>query len=185
MKLLYDFFPIILFFAAYKTYDIFVATAVAILASVLQVALYWLKNKRFERMHLISMGLIVVLGGMTLVLRDKTFIMWKPTVLNWLFALVFAASHFIGKKPLIERMLGEQIELPKPVWTRLSISWVLFFILSGVANIYVAFNYSENTWVNFKLFGLLGLTFIFIIGQGFYLMKHMPQTEAEEGKPES
>lgn len=180
MKFLFDLFPIILFFIAYKSYDIYVATAVAIVASFLQVGLFWLKHKRVEKMHIITLVLIAVLGGATLVLQDPDFIKWKPTVVNWLFAIVFLGSHFIGQKPIIKRMLDGNIELPEFVWSRLSVGWVLFFIAMGVVNLYVAFNYDEDTWVNFKLFGMMGLTIIFILAQALYLGRHMQPVEVEE-----
>lgn len=175
MKLLYDFLPIILFFVAYKIHGIYIATAVAIAAAFLQVGFFWLKFRRFERMHLVSLGLIAVLGGLTLALKDPTFIKWKPTLVNGLFALAFAGSHFIGRQPLVQRMLSKQIELPNPVWTRLNLAWVIFFTVSGLLNIYVAYHFSEETWVNFKLFGLLGLTLVFLLGQAVILAKYIPQ----------
>ncbi len=218
MKFLFDFFPVLLFFIAYKVYGIYVATAVAIAASFLQVSLYWLKHRRFEKMHLITLGLIVVLGGATLLLQDKAFFMWKPTAVNWAFALGFLLSQVIGDKTLVERMMSHAIEAPQHVWRRLNLSWIGFFILMGFANLYVANFYFqaesalfeaagqavdletcqqmyqgqllelcmrarefENNWVNFKLFGMLGLTLLFVIGQAVYLAKHMkPQPNAVE-----
>jgi intracellular septation protein len=186
MKLLYDFFPIILFFIAYKSYDLFVATAVAIAASIVQVGFYWWKHRRFERMHLVSTALIIVLGGLTLLLRDNTFIMWKPTLVNWLFALVFAGSHFIGRKPMIARVLDQQIQLPDTAWIKLNLGWVTFFVICGAANLFIVYlhktgHVSENFWVNFKLFGLLGMTLIFIVLQAVYLSSYMPaQTDNGE-----
>jgi intracellular septation protein len=141
MKLLFDFFPLLLFFAAFKLYDIFVATAVAIAASLVQVGAFWLRHRRFEKMHLISLGLISVLGGLTIALHAKAFVMWKPTAVNWAFAAAFLASHFIGRQPLIQRLLGGQIELPARVWSRLSLMWVAFFFLAGAANIYFVRDY--------------------------------------------
>ncbi len=220
MKFLFDFFPILLFFVAYKTHGIFVATGVAIAASFVQVGVFRWRHGRFETMHLVTLGLIVFLGGATLLFQDKQFIMWKPTVLNWLFALVFLGSHFIGKKPLAERLMGKTIQVPAPIWTRLNISWIIFFLAIGLANLYVANDFfqaeaalkavsgmpvgditeaeacaerfqgnafdlcleaksREDTWVNFKLFGMLGLTFAFVIGQAFYLARHM----SEEDEP--
>ena len=178
MKLLFDFFPILLFFIAYKLEGIYVATAVAIVASFIQVGFYWLRHRRFERMHLVSLGLIAVLGGATLAFQDKTFIQWKPTVLNWLFALVFLGSQFIGSKSLVERMMGHTVQATRGVWLRLNLSWVLFFVFMGAANLYVAFNYDEETWVNFKLFGMMGLTFLFVIAQAFFLARHVEVVEA-------
>ncbi|MDX1795209.1 MAG: septation protein A [Hydrogenovibrio sp.] len=179
MKLLFDLFPVILFFIAFKLYGIYVATAVAIAASVLQVAYVYLKNKRVEKMHLITLALIVILGGATLIFHDETFIKWKPTVVNWGFALVFLGSHFIGNKPIIRRMMEQAVTLPDHVWLRLSQMWILFFIFSGVANIYVAFNFDTDTWVNFKLFGLMGLTLIFILAQGLYISRFIQDTHSE------
>lgn len=183
MKLLYDFFPILLFFIAYKLYGIYAATVVAIVASFIQVGGYWLKHRRFENMHLVTLGLIVVLGGATLWLQDERFIKWKPTLVNWLFGLVFLGSQFIGKKPLVERMMRNAVQLPVEIWGRLNAIWVVFFILMGVANLYVVYNFDTDTWVNFKLFGMMGLTFTFVIGQAFYLARHMqPEPDEETGE---
>lgn len=173
MKLLFDFFPILLFFIAFKLFGIYVATAVAIVASVLQVAYVYLKNKRIETMHLVTLGLIVILGGATLIFHDETFIKWKPSVVNWGFALVFFGSHFIGKKPIVRRLMDQALYLPDKVWIRLSYMWVVFFIFSGIANLYVAYNYDTDTWVNFKLFGLMGLTLAFILVQGVYISRYI------------
>ncbi len=173
MKLLYDFSPVLLFFIAYKLYDIYVATAVAMVASFLQTAGYWLRYRRFETMHLVTLGMILVLGGATLFFQNPIFIKWKPTVVNWLFAGAFLGSQWIGGKPIIERLIGDQIKLPQVVWTRLNLSWTTFFILSGAANLYVAYHFSEATWVNFKLFGMMGLTIGFVVLQAFYLSRHV------------
>ena len=181
MKLFLDFFPIVLFFAAYKLADIYVATLAAIVGSVLLVAFTWLTRRKVETMHLISMVLIVVFGGLTWYLRDPTFIKLKPTVLNWLFATVFLGSHFIGKKTIIQRMLSSQITLPAPVWSRLNLAWTSYFIVIGAANIYVAYNYEEAVWVNIKLFGMMGLTFVFVLLQSFYLSRYLTDTPAETG----
>ncbi|WP_024851115.1 septation protein A [Hydrogenovibrio kuenenii] len=173
MKLLFDFFPILLFFIAFKLFGIYVATAVAIAASVLQVAYVYLKNKRIENMHLVTLALIVILGGATLIFHDETFIKWKPSIVNWGFALAFLGSHFIGKKPIVRRLMDQALYLPDKVWNRLSYMWVVFFILSGIANIYVAYHYDTDTWVNFKLFGLMGLTLAFILVQGLYISRYI------------
>ncbi len=188
MKFLFDLFPVILFFVAYKTYDIFVATGVAIAASALQVALFWMKHRRFEKMHLITLGLIAVLGGATLIFQDALFIKWKVTVVNWIFGLAFIGSLYIGEKPLVERMMGGSVVLPKPIWNRLNWSWAIFFIIVGFINIYVAFYYGldldeksrEEIWVNFKLFGVMGLTFTFVLAQAFYMTRHIEEEPAEE-----
>lgn len=173
MKALNDFLPILLFFIAYKMYDIYVATAVAIAAAVIQAGLFYSKHRKLEKMHLINVGFLTVFGGATLLFQNEAFIMWKPTVLNWLFALILFGSHFIGDKTLMQRLMGQAISLPKEVWSKINISWALFFIFSGALNIYVAFNYDTDTWVNFKLFGLMGLTILFIVAQGVYIMRHL------------
>lgn len=181
MKFLYDFFPILLFFIAYKLEGIYVATAVIIVSSFIQIAFFWIKYRRFEKMHLITFAIVFLLGGATILLHNETFIKWKPTVINWLFALAFLVSQFIGSKPLIQRMLESSIKVTSnAVWTRLNVSWILFFMATGAANLYVAYQFDTDTWVNFKLFGLLSLTFLFIIGQSIYLMRYMveePQTD--------
>lgn len=181
MKFLYDFFPIVLFFVAYKVYDLYVATAVIIVASAAQVSFSWFRHRKVEKMHLITLVIVVVFGGLTLILKDPLFIKWKPTVVNWLFGVAFLGSQFIGAKTLVERMMSTQIDLPSPVWRRLNMTWVAFFLVSGVANLYVAYNFSEDTWVNFKLFGVLGMTIAFIIIQAFYISRHLPdEAEAAE-----
>ena len=181
MKFLFDLFPIILFFVAYKMYDIYVATAVAIAAAFVQTGLFWLKHRKFEKSHLITLAILVLFGGLTLILHDPVFIKWKPTVVNWLFGVTFLGSQFIGNKPLIERMMGHAITVPAPIWLRLNWAWILFFIAMGMLNLYVAFSFSEETWVNFKLFGMMGLTLVFVFGQAFYLSRYMEvDKEADE-----
>lgn len=169
MKILIDFIPIILFFIAYKTYDIYVATAVAIVATMAQMGYVYAKEKKLEKMHWITLILIVVMGGATILFQDDTFIKWKPSVLNWAFALVFLGSFWIGQKTLAERIMGQAVDLPSALWRRINAAWVGFFTFAGAANYYVAFNYDTDTWVNFKLFGLMGLTFVFIIGLALYI----------------
>ena len=193
MKFLYDFFPIVLFFIAYKTYDIFVATGVIIVASLLQVSYSWMKNRKVEKMHLVTLVLVVMLGGATILLQDELFIKWKPTVVNWLFAAVFLGSHFIGKRTIIQRMLDSNISLPSPIWPRLNILWTGFFVLMGIANLYVAFYFApelsaeERTdlWVDFKLFGMMGLTFVFVILQAVYLARYIQETEQDNTQEEN
>jgi intracellular septation protein len=185
MKFLFDFFPILAFFVAFKVHDdpkqgILVATAVAIAASLVQVGAYWYKHRRFETMHLVTLLLILLLGGATLWLQDEIFIKWKPTAVNWLFGIVFLGSHYIGQKPLIERMLGSSLTLPRGVWTRLNMSWVIFFIFMGFANLYVAYNFDTDTWVDFKLFGMMGMTLAFVVGQAFYLGRYIKDDVEEE-----
>lgn len=178
MKILFDFLPIIIFFGVYKyTGDLIIATAVLIPATILQVGYGWLKSRKVEKMHLVSLVLVVLLGGMTVLLGDGDFIKWKPSIVNALFAIAFLGSQFIGDKNIIQRMMGEKLQLPFKVWRTLNLAWVGFFILSAVTNLYVAFQFSEEVWVNFKLFGLLGMTFVFIILQGIYLSSHMQNKE--------
>lgn len=173
MKFLFDFLPILLFFIAYKSYDIYVATGVAIIASIIQVVWLWIKQRRVDPMPLLTLALIVVLGGATLVLQDEVYIKWKPTAVNWLFALVFLGSQFIGNMTIAQRMMGKAIDLPSSIWAKLNLAWSLFFFSMGTANLYVAFNFDTDTWVNFKLFGMLGLTLAFMIGQALYMARYM------------
>lgn len=180
MKLLFDFLPILLFFIAYKMEGIYVATLVAIVATLIQVGITWLRSRKLKTMHMVSLGLILVFGGATLLLQNPLFIMWKPTILYALFALTFFGSQFIGKKPLVQRMLGGMLSAPAPIWRKLNMAWALFFVVLGVLNLYVAYHFSEEAWVDFKLFGLLGLTLVFMLGQGLWLARH---AEAVEGQP--
>lgn len=176
MKLLFDFLPIIFFFVTYKVYNIYIATAVAILISSIQVAVFWLKFRRLEKMHLAALALVLVLGGATLLLRDEMFIKWKPTIVNWLFASVFFVSQFIGPKPLIQRIMENTLTLPPSVWQKLNLSWVIFFLLLGIINLYIIYFQSTDFWVNFRLFGGLGLTLLFVIGQAVYLARYLGHT---------
>jgi len=184
MKFLIDFFPVLAFFVAYYIVDdtsqrIYVATAAAIVAAFIQVSVYWIIHRRFEKMHLVTLAIILVLGGLTLLLQDKRFIMWKPTAVNWLFAIVFLLSEFIGKKPMIQRMMDHAITIPAQIWYTLNRSWIAFFIFSGAINLFVAYNFAENIWVNFKMFGILGLTLLFAVGQAFYLAKFITEPGKE------
>jgi len=181
MKMLFDFFPVLLFFIVYKLYDIYAATAVLIAASAVQTIGHRLLKGSFEKTHVITLILVALFGGLTLALQDELFIKWKPTAINWLFALVFIGSHFIGEKTIIERMMGANITLPRVVWSRLNVAWASFFALLGAINIYVAFNFDTDTWVNFKLFGLMGLTFLFIIAQSLFLMPYLKEADEASG----
>ncbi|MCC6211071.1 MAG: septation protein A [Burkholderiales bacterium] len=183
MKFLFDLFPVILFFAAFKLADIYVATAVAIAATFLQIGVLALMKKRIEPMLWVSLAIIVVFGGATLALRDETFIKWKPTVLYWLFGAVLAGSTLLFRRNLMRSLLSAQVQLPEAAWSRLNWSWAGFFAFMGAANLLVALNFSTDTWVNFKLFGGIGLMLLFVIGQALYLARHLPEEEAQEGKP--
>lgn len=206
MKQLFDFFPILLFFIVYKFYldlppefiqgtnslfpfmalepgeskhAIYMATLSAIVATLMQVALTAIISRKVEKMHIITLILLIVFGGATLLLKDPLFIKWKPTAINWLFAAVFWGSHFIGKKPLVQRMMGHALEVSdERVWKRLNYAWIGFFIFSGIVNLLVAFNFSEDIWVDFKLFGLMGMTLVFVIGQAFYLARYIPTEDS-------
>ena len=179
MKLLFDFLPVVFFFISFKFYGIFYATAVAITTSVIQVAFYWYKNQRVETIHLITLVLIVALGGGTLLSHNPLFIKWKPTVINWVFALAFFISQFTHNRPLIQQMMENNIDLPSHIWRRLNIAWVSFFSIIGMINVYVVYHFDTNTWVNFKLFGVLGLTIIFIILQACYLYRFLQNDHTE------
>jgi len=179
MKFLFDIFPIILFFAAFKLYGIYVATSVAIVATVLQIGWVWIKHRKIENMQWISLGLIVVFGGATLLLRDETFIKLKPTVLYWLFALTLLISEAAFKKNLIRNMMEKQVSAPDAIWRKLLAGWIVFFFVMGVLNLYVAYGYSTDIWVNFKLFGGIGLMIAFVIGQAIVLAPHMKEKESE------
>ncbi len=185
MKLLFDFLPIILFFVAYKFYGIYTATAVAIVATVILVAYTWLTTRKVEKMQLVSLALIVVFGGMTLWLQNPLFIMWKPSILYALFAIAFLGSLFIGDKPLVERLMGSMMTAPTAVWRKLNVAWVLFFAALAVLNLIVAYNFSEEIWVDFKLFGLMGLTFAFMLLQGLWLARHATLLENAAANKES
>ncbi len=178
MQLLFDFFPVIAFFVAYKLADIYVATGVIIVAVIIQMAVQWIRHRKISPMMLISAVLVLVFGTITLLVHDKTFIQWKPTVLNWLFAAGFLVSQFVGEQPVIQRLMGTNLELERPVWLKLNLMWVGFFVLMGALNLYVAFSFAESTWVNFKLFGMLGLTLVFALLQGVWLSSKMPPDSA-------
>jgi len=179
MKLLFDLFPVILFFAAYKLADIYVATAVAIAATAAQIGWVWLRQRKVDNMLWVSLALIVVFGGTTLLMRDEVFIKWKPTVLYWLFAAVLLIARQFFDRNLIRAMMAQQIRLPEPLWERLNIAWIVFFALMGVLNLFVAFNFDTDVWVNFKLFGAMGLMLLFILAQGVVLARHAEEIPKE------
>jgi intracellular septation protein len=172
MKLLFDLFPVILFFVAFKFQGIYIATAVAITATVAQVIWTKFRHGKVDVMLWVSFAIIAVFGGATLLLHDETFIKWKPTVLYWMFSVILLISNVAFKKNLMKLLLQEKIALPLHAWHRLNLSWSLFFAVLGFINLYVAFNYSTDSWVNFKLFGFTSLMLVFILGQGVWLAKY-------------
>lgn len=181
MKLLFDFFPILLFFGTYKFYGIMAATAVAMGASVVQVGWGWLRARRVEQTHLFSAALILVFGGATLVLADERFIKVKPTVLYVVLALVFLGSTWT-RRTMAERMFASLgSDVPAHALRRVNLWWVAFFAILAVLNLYVATRFDTNTWVNFKLFGLLGLTFVFVVGQSLYLARFGQPSDPPSG----
>ena len=179
MKFLFDFFPIVLFFATFKFYDIYVATGVAIAATFVQIGWLWLRGRKIENMLWVSLGVIVVFGGATLALQNETFIKWKPTVLYWLFGIALAVAALAFRKNLIRSMMEGQVTLPEAVWNRLLVSWIGFFALMGALNLFVAFNYSTDTWVNFKLFGGMGLMLVFVVLQAIMLARYIEDKKAD------
>jgi intracellular septation protein len=181
MKLLLDFFPIILFFVAFKVWGIYAATAVAIVATIAQIAWFRYANGKVDPMQWVSLGVIVVFGGATILLQNENFIKWKPTVLYWLMGGALLVGQFIFKKNLLKSLMGAQMSLPESAWRVLNWSWTGFFAVMGVINLWVAFSFDTDTWVSFKLFGGLGLMALFVVAQAFYLSRFMKAEEA--GKP--
>jgi len=179
MKFLFDLFPIILFFAAYKVLGIYAATAAAIVATLGQIA--WVKHRhgKVDGMLIASGAIIVVFGGATLLLHDEAFIKWKPTVLYWLFAGVLSVAEIFWHKNLIRAMMQEQVKLPEGIWRTLNHAWAGFFALLGALNLYVAAHFTTDTWVNFKLFGTMGLMFLFVILQSLLLSRYVTEKESD------
>jgi len=175
MKLLFDLFPVILFFIAFKAFNIYIATAVAIAATVVQIAWTKWRHGKVDVMLWVSFVIIGVFGGATLLLQDETFIKWKPTVLYWLFSTILLISNWFFNKNLMRSLLHEKIALPLHAWNRLNLTWSLFFAVLGFINLYVAFNYTTDAWVNFKLFGFTGLMVVFILAQSVWLAKYVDE----------
>jgi intracellular septation protein len=182
-KFLFDLFPLLLFFIAYRYAGIYTATAVAITASILQILWLKLTGRPIEGMHWINLAVIVVFGGATLYLHSDVFIKWKPTVLYWLFGGALLIGRWVFKRNLVRRLLDKQIALPDSVWDKLNAAWGLFFLAAGGINLYVAFSghFSESEWVTFKAFGLMGLMIVFVVVQSLWLGRHL-QTPAH-GEP--
>ena len=183
MKVFFDLFPVILFFIGFKLYDIFIATAIAIGATLALIVYSKVRHGKVEKMLLINGAIISVLGGVTLLLHDKTYIMWKPTVLYWLMAAILLISNQFFKKNLVQKMMGKMLNPPAQTWSKLNLIWVGFLVILGFLNLYIAFNYSENTWVNFKLFGVTSMMFVFMIAQTLILKDYL--IEPKEDQKES
>jgi len=195
VKQFIDFIPLILFFIVYKldprTVElaghsvelggIFSATAVLIISSILVYGVIFLLQRKLEKSQWLTLVACLVFGSLTLAFHSETFLKWKAPVVNWLFALGFAGSHFIGDKVLIQRVMGHAIQLPQQIWTRLNLAWVAFFIFSGCANLFVAFTF-HDIWVDFKVFGSLGMTVLFLIAQGVYLSRHIHDETPQQSK---
>ncbi len=181
MQALIDFFPLILFFTAYKLYGMFTAIAVLIVATFVQVAYLWFRYREVKQMHIITLVLVTLFGGLSIYFQDVTFIKWKVSVINWLFAVIVIGSQFIGKKTIMQRLMGSQISMPEPIWRKVNLSWGVFFTVVGFLNVYVAFYYQldqteevrEATWVNFKVFWLMGLTLAFSLIQMLFISKYI------------
>jgi intracellular septation protein len=207
MKLLFDFLPIILFFAAFKYAEghkdwaaafatsqlgflvsgnvvganeapVLLATVVVIVATLAQVAWLKLRGRKVDTMLWVSLVLVVVLGGLTIWFHSETFIKWKPTLLYWVMAAAFLLGPVLFGKNLLRLLLGEQLQLPDRVWQRLNWAWVGFFGAMGALNLWVAYTFSTDTWVNFKLFGGIGLMLVFTVAQGLYLSRYLPDEPA-------
>ncbi len=198
MKFLFDLFPVIVFFAAYKlagggdksgscivtpdtpiTQDpILLATGLAIVATLGQVGWLLLRRKKVDGMLWVSLAIVTLFGGATLVLRDPTFIQWKPTILYWSFSAVFLLSPLFLRRPLAQAMLEEKISLPPKIWGRLNASWVAFFAFMGAVNLAAVRTLSCNDWVNFKFYGFTGLMLLFVLGQALFLARHVDVKES-------
>ena len=185
MKLLQDFFPILLFFGAFKIWGIFVATTVAIVATLLQLAWMRYSTGRTEPMQWLSLGVIVVFGGATLIAQDETFIKWKPTVLYWAMGGALLVGQVFFRRNWLQSLMKSQMALPDHAWRVMLWSWCGFFAVMGVLNIWVAYHFDTDTWVNFKLFGGMGLMLVFVLAQAMYLGRFMDKGENESVPPES
>lgn len=174
MKQWLDFIPLFLFFAAFKTLGIFPATAALIASSVLVYGGIWLKDRHLENGQKLTLVATILFGSITLLLHDETWLKWKAPVINWLFAAAFLGSMYIGEQPLVQRMLGKAFDMPASLWRKLNLAWVAFFIIAGAANAYVAF-YIAKYWVDFKVFGSLAMTLLFLVGQFILLSRYIRQ----------
>ena len=185
MKLLLDFFPILLFFGAFKIWGIFVATTVAIVATLFQLGWMRYRSGRTEPMQWLSLGVIVVFGGATLIAQDETFIKWKPTVLYWAMGGALLVGQVFFRRNWLQSLMKSQMALPDHAWRVMLWSWCSFFAVMGVLNIWVAYHFDTDTWVNFKLFGGMGLMLVFVLGQAMYLGRYMDNGDHPALPPES
>ncbi len=179
MKQLLDFIPLIIFFILFQWFDIYIATGALIAATAVQMAVTWLLYKKVEKMQLTTFVMVVIFGGMTIFFRDENFIKWKVTILYSAFAIGLWVSQLMNK-PFIKSMLGKEIELEDSAWLRLNLAWAVFFLLCALINLYVSYSFSLEAWVNFKVFGLLGLTLLFTLGSGVFLYRHMPKDDEDD-----
>ncbi len=180
MKFFLDFFPIVLFFVAFKVAGIFIATAVAIAATLVQIAWLYRKNGHVEPMQWVSLVIIVLFGGATLITQDETFIKWKPTILYWLMGGVLLVGHAFFNRNFLRMLMGSQLNLPDPIWRTLMFSWAGFFVVMGVINLWIAYNFDTDTWVSYKLFGGMGLMLVFVLAQAVFLSRHIQEPAPEE-----
>lgn len=178
MQPVFDLLPVILFFVTYRLTDIFVATGVLIVAVIVQTTVQWIRHRKVSSVALISAALVLVFGGLTLIIHDKTFIQWKVTVLDWLLAAGFLASHYFGEQPLTQRLLGQQLVADRTTWLKLSHSWIAFLVVLGGLNLYVAYTYAESTWVTFKLISI-GIQFAYMFATIFWLASKAQPTEGQ------
>jgi intracellular septation protein len=185
MKFLYDILPFFPFFVVYKFYGIFEATAVIIAVVIAQVAVTLLRGKRPDNMQLITLAIVVVLGSATLFFRNEMFIKWKPTVVYWLFAAAFGISQWFFQKNLVQKMLSKSLTLEDKAWSILNTTWVAFFSFMGIANLFVVYMFNTNTWVNFKIFGTLAFTLVFVLIQGILVSRFLPSQTKTKNLPNS
>lgn len=182
MKFLFDLFPVILFFIAFKYFGIFTATAVAMTATIAQIIYVKIRHGAVDKMLMMSGVIITVFGGATLLLKDPQFIQWKPTILYWIFTAGLLGAQFFFNRNPIRSLMEKQISLPDAIWAKLNIAWALLFLGLGFLNLYVAYHFSQDIWVDFKLFGITGIMFLFIIVQTIFISKYMPKEESNGDK---
>jgi len=182
--MLIDFIPVLLFFIAFKFFGIYVATTVGIVVTALQVFLTRILRKKFDKQQVVTLVVFVFFGGLTLYFHDPIFVKWKPSIIFWIFGIVFLGSQFIGTKPLIQRMMqgmadGQAAGIPVAVWKKLNLTWSLFFIVLGSLNLYIAYTFSTDAWVNFKLYGITGLFLVFSVLQALYMTRYLSETKQQ------